>query len=369
MSQTAAEPAPGNAPLTGLVAGIVLAVVLGIAGKLAADYIGTDLLGLSRSPISPIMLAIVLGIIAANVIEMPEAWRAGFKFCTTRVLQLGIVLLGFRLSLTSAGTIGLQAAPLVIGCVVAALALVSVAGRLMHLPGPLNGLIAVGTSICGCTAIVATAPLIRARDAEISYAIATITVFGLVAMFAYPWLAHWIFEGDARLAGFFLGTSVHETAQVAGAGLIFQQQFDAPEALDVATITKLVRNLCMVILIPLIALRFGAGDGEDRKRWYQLIPLFIIGFALMSAIRTVGDIGPESGGPALGVIAPENWQQATTGITSTAKWLLTVAMAAVGLTTRLSFLKDLGLKPFLLGLTAATAVGGMSLLLIHTFLG
>lgn len=348
-------------------AGIALAVIVALASTFAATFVGTQLLGMSGAPISPIMLAIVAGMAIANLAPLPESLRSGFAFCTQWVLRAGIVLLGFRLSLNAAGAIGLNALPLIVACIATALAVVLIAGRLMRLPWRLNGLIAMGTSICGCTAIVAVAPLIRARDAEISYAIATITIFGLVAMLAYPWLAHWLFAGSAEQAGYFLGTAVHETAQVAGAGLIYQQQFGAPAALDVATVTKLVRNLTMVILVPVIALLFRDPEAEQGSRWYQLIPGFIVGFAALCALRTLGDWQIDNAGSALGLFSAANWSEATAAVGKAAKWLLTVAMAAVGLTTRFAVLKDLGLRPFLLGLAAATAVGVTSAMLLKLF--
>src|SRR5262249_47541323 len=147
-------------------------------------------------------------------------------------------------------------------------------------------LIAVGTSICGVSAIVATGPVIDAEEDEISYSVACITLFGMLALFLYPFLAHLIFAGDARLAGLFLGTSIHDTAQVAGAGLIYQQQFHAPEALNAATVIKLVRNLCMAGVIPLMAVlyRRSTGTSAGRQPWHQVVPLFVLGFVALATL-------------------------------------------------------------------------------------
>ena len=105
----------------------------------------------------------------------------------------------------------------------------------------------------GATAIVATAPGIHARDEEVAYAVANITIFGIAAMFLYPFLGDVIFSGDIPQTGLFLGTSIHETAQVAGAGLIYDQSFDItafPSGADIAVVAKLVRNAMMVVAIP-----------------------------------------------------------------------------------------------------------------------
>src|SRR5690606_18912917 len=119
------------------------------------------------------------------------------RFGLVRVLPFGIVLLGIRLSLGEAGAIGLQSLPIIISTVTAALLIVTCLARWVGLSGRLGTLIAVGTSICGATAIVATAPAIGANDDEVSYAVACITLFGVVAMLVYPFAGHWTFSGDS----------------------------------------------------------------------------------------------------------------------------------------------------------------------------
>jgi len=279
------------------------------------------------------------------------------------VLRLGIVLLGIRLSLSQAGSIGLQALPVIIGAVAAALLIVGFLARRMGLSGKLGTLIAVGTSICGATAIVATAPTIAAKDDEVSYSVACITLFGVVAMLLYPFAGHWIFDGDAVKSGLFLGTSVHETAQVAGAGLVYQQYYESPQALDVATVTKLVRNLGMLIVIPLMSIMYhrNHSDGTEAPKWYTMIPLFVVGFAIMSLIRTVGDMGDA---PFGGLLSPEQWSAIVKHTKEIAELCLAVAMAAVGLGTSIKGLREIGLKPLGAGLLAAVLVGGVSISLI-----
>ncbi|MEM1089311.1 MAG: putative sulfate exporter family transporter [Pseudomonadota bacterium] len=349
--------------------GISLAVLIAALSFVGAGALDAGWLGLRVSPFSPVILAIVFGALIANLGFAPEAWRCGFAFCSKYLLQAGIVALGFRLSLTSAGSIGLEALPLVLTCIAAALLIVAVSGPVMGLPGRLTGLIAVGTSICGCTAIVALAPLIRAKDEEVSYGIAVVAIFGVLAMLCYPWLAHWLFADQSQLAGFFLGTAIHDTAQVAGAALIYADQFLAAEALDVATVTKLVRNLMMVLLLPLMALLYRSPASTDARRGltFSLLPPFILAFVGMSALRSWGDMTLSESQAALGMLDAGAWQQVISVLSTAAKWLLAIAMAAVGLTTRFSVLRELGLKPFMLGLTAAAAVGLTSLTWLKTF--
>ena len=346
--------------------GIAVAVAISILAGYAADWVGTALLGFDKSPISAIMMAIILGMIVANTITLPAGLQSGLKFCTSVILKIGIMLLGIRLSLLSAGQFTLVALPFVLAAIAAGLLTVGLIGRYMGLSKQLSGLIAVGTSICGCTAIVAVAPLIKANESEISYSIACITIFGLAAMFFYPLLAHYAFADQPALAGLFLGTSIHETAQVAGAGLMYEAQYNSPVALELATVTKLVRNLCMIAVIPLVGILYGsertAGD-DSKVNYLAMIPWFIVGFAAMSAIRTIGDHGEM----AFGILEPAQWSHVVVVTRDIAERCLLIAMAAVGLTSMFSGMRSIGLRPFALGLFAALLVGGVSFTLISAF--
>lgn len=348
-------------------AGISLAVVVSIASAATADWFGVAVLGFAKSPVSAIMIAILLGMLLGNLLRLPENMLSGVRFCACTVLRIGIMLLGIRLSLIGAGQFTLVALPFVIVAIVVGLSTVRLLGRSMGLSKQLTGLIAVGTSICGCTAIVATAPLIKANESEVSYSIACVTVFGLAAMFLYPLLAHLAFPAQPELAGLFLGTSIHETAQVAGAGLMYETQYNAPAAMDIATVTKLVRNLCMIAVIPLVGILYGAAEREGGESaalsYWSLVPWFIVGFALMSAVRTVGDIGDQP----FGVLDPAHWNSIVAVVKSAAEYCLLVAMSAVGLTSMIGGIVRIGIRPFALGLFAALLIGGVSFTLITLF--
>ena len=174
-----------------------------------------------------------------------------------------------------------------------------------------NGIvIAVGTSICGASAIVATSPAINADKEEVAYAIANITIFGIIAMFLYPFMAYYLFSGDELASGLFLGTSIHETAQVAGAGLIYAEQFNSPKTMDIA-ITKLVRNVSMIIVIPTISyiyLRNNIGENNSKPSLISMFPIFIIGFILMGLIRSIGDYGIQNSNFSFEILTNNNWQ-------------------------------------------------------------
>jgi uncharacterized membrane protein YadS len=215
---------------------------------------------------------------------------------------------------------------------------------------------------------VATAPVIGASDDETSYAVGTITLFGLLALLFHPFIAHALFGSDALLSGIFLGTAIHDTAQVAGAGLLYDQQFSAPYALEAATVTKLLRNTFMILVIPLAALFYQRGQETDsrvRLGLLKVVPLFVIGFVLMAGLRTWGDLGDA---PFGGVLDIEQWEGLISSVSDLSVICLTVAMAAVGLGTHLARLKVLGLRPLAVGFLTALAVGGVSALLL-SFMG
>jgi uncharacterized integral membrane protein (TIGR00698 family) len=344
-----------------------LGIAFGVAavGNWLATALGTQLLHFKKSPISEITIAVVLGLTIRNTIGLPMVYERGLRLCGREVLRIGIILLGFRLSLAAVGKFGFVALPIILACIAAALIVVTWVTRGLGLPRRLGSLIAVGTSICGVSAIVATAPVIEAEEDEVSYAVACVTLFGLVALFTYPFIAHELF-GDPRLAGVFLGTAIHDTAQVAGAGLMYQQQFDTPVALNAATVTKLVRNVCMAGVIPLVgALYHRSGDPSKcgQMRLAQAVPLFVFGFLAVVAFRTAGDlaIGPPEEHP--------DWKQFLDRADAVAAWCLTIAMASVGLGTGLARVQRLGWKSFGVGLAAAVVVGGVSAGLITLLAG
>jgi uncharacterized integral membrane protein (TIGR00698 family) len=219
-------------------------------------------------------------------------------------------------------------------------------------------LIAVGTSICGATAIVALAPSINAKKIEITYAIANITVFGLLAMFIYPIVANLVFSNDLSV-GLFLGSSIHETAQVAGSGLIYAEQYSRQDVVGIATLTKLVRNTLMVIVIPYLAHR-SLSNNNTKPNVSTIFPYFIIGFIVFGLVRTFGDYYFLTQNDSI----INNWNLIIQYIKKLAEFLLIIAMAAIGYNTNFKHFKKLGIKPFYLGFIAASMVGLISISII-----
>jgi len=184
----------------------------------------------------------------------------------------------------------------------------------------------------------------------------------MIALILHPFIAHWVFPNHPELAGVFLGTAVHDTAQVAGSALMYEQLYNAPAALDYAVVTKLMRNLFMLAVIPVMTFAYqrSAASGGRRTSLHKLVPLFVLGFLAMTALRAVGDTGDRP----FGMLSEEMWAAAVDFMRSAADWCLVVAMAAVGLGTSLSQLRSLGWKPFVAGFAAAVSVGLFSVIMI-----
>lgn len=366
--------------LSRLIPGLVLCFIVMMAGIIGADWIGIGLRSAGilpeggASPISGIFVAILLGIVIRNTIGLPDVFSKGISFSLKYALRAGIILLGLRLSMTEALKLGAWGLPLIVACISVGLFVTLFFTAKMNQSKRLGTLIATGTGICGVTAIMATAPVIKAKENEIAYAVANITIFGLLGMLFYPYLAHAFFADEPIKAGLFLGTAIHDTAQVTGAALIYDQLYDSAAVVDVATITKLTRNVFIIAVIPFVSFLFyrnnkQPGQAAQLPKWYKLFPLFILGFLLLSLVRTIGDSTAVSG-EAFGLWDPSDWENFY-GFWSSfgSTYMLGLAMAAVGLGTNLKIFKGMGVKPFYIGFIAAISVGMVSLLLISLFGG
>ena len=343
-----------------VIPGIILAFVLYTLSQGFNNIIGIELLGYEKSPISTAMIAILIGIFFGNIFQVREMTSIGLDFTQKYILKLGIICLGIQLKPFEFLEFGKIAIPLIIICIISVLVVVKLLIKKLKIPRHMAYLISIGSTVCGTTAIMATAPVIKAKKNEISYAIANITVFGILSMLIYPYFANFYFESDPLQIGLFLGTSIHETSQVAAAGLIYDQQFNSPETLNIATVTKLIRNTFLVIMIPLFAYLYNRGEAKEKN--YSIIkifPYFVLGFVGMIIFRNIGDH------LFLETTSSQNWSQTVYIIKSSSKVFLTMAMAAIGLSTNLRGLKTMGYKPFVVGFIAMTTVGLVSLITIN----
>ena len=367
-----------NGKVMKVLPGLVLCFVIMMLGIYGAELIGLMMKQMnliaadSKTPVSGIFVAIIIGMLVRNIFGMKEIFTFGMSFSVKKLLRLGIILLGLRLSLVEALKLGALEIPLIIACIASGFFLTIYLTKKMQQSTRLGMLIASGTGICGVTAIMATAPILKAKDDEISYAVANITIFGLTGMILYPFLANYLFSDDPIRTGLFLGTAIHDTAQVTGAALIHAQMFQMDEVIDVATVTKLTRNLFIIVVIPFVSYLFFKNKKVDEEevmpKWYTFIPLFVIGFLLLSFIRTIGDSTLANKGVAFGFLNPSVWESIyTKGSSFGTTYLLGMAMAGVGLSTNFKMFKGIGLKPFYIGLIAALTVGFVSAILISLF--
>ena len=346
-----------------IIPGVILALVFCLFSQGINNVIGIELFGTSKSPISTVMIAILLGIIMGNAFTPRPGMMIGLDFTQKYILKLGIIFLGIRLSFEEFVKFGTVAIPLIIVCILSVLVLIKLLIKKVSISSRMSYLIAIGTSVCGATAIVATAPIIDAKKTEVAYAIANITLFGVIAMLVYPYFAEWYFDGEPLKAGLFLGTAIHETSQVAAAGLIYDQQFNSPETLNVATVTKLIRNTFLVVMVPLFGFLYNRGKTKNKNySIFNIFPYFVLGFIGMMILRNIGD--------QIFTLDSDNyeiWKSFINILKILATTFLTMAMAAVGISINISELRSMGHKPFVVGLIAAITVGVVSIISLETF--
>ena len=343
-----------------VIPGIILAFVLYTLSQGFNNIIGIELLGYNKSPISTAMIAILLGIFFGNVFKVRDGFQKGLDFTKEYILKFGIICLGIQLKPFEFLDFGKIAIPLIIICIISVLIIIKLLIKKLKIPTRMAYLISIGSTVCGTTAIMATAPVIKANKNEVSYAIANITLFGILSMLIYPYFANFYFDGEPLLIGLFLGTSIHETSQVAAAGLIYEQQFNSPETLNIATVTKLIRNTFLVIMIPLFAFLYNRGQTQGKNySILSIFPYFVLGFVGMILLRNIGDEI---------YLSSSNWIGSIEIIKLFSKIFLTMAMAAIGLSTNLKDIKNMGYKPFIVGFIAMLTVGIVCILTIESYL-
>ena len=341
--------------------GIILAFILYSLSQGFNNVIGIEFFGYSKSPISTAMIAIMLGIFFGNIFRIRDSFQKGLDFTREYILKMGIICLGIQLKPFEFLDFGKIAIPLIVVCMISVLVVIKILIIKLKIPIRMAYLISIGSTVCGTTAIMATAPVIKANKNEISYAIANITLFGIISMLLYPYFANYYFDNDPLFVGLFLGTSIHETSQVAAAGLIYDQQFNSPESLNIATVTKLLRNTFLIIMIPLFALLYNRGRSTDRSySILKIFPYFVLGFVGMIILRNTGD--------QLFAIDGGKWLKTIEIVKFLSKIFLTMAMAAIGLSTDLKDVKEMGFKPFFVGFMAMLTVGFISIFTIEIYL-
>ena len=324
-----------------LIPGLLLAGAIAAVATWAAQFPIVRSNGLSA-----LTLAIIMGLIIGNTIypSIAASCGAGVGFAKARLLRTGIVLYGLRLTFQDIGHVGMA------GVVIDALVLSStfllaqwVGQKLLGMDKRTTLLVGAGASICGAAAVLATEPVAKGRAEDVAVAVATVVVFGTIGTFLYPALFHWNAEygwinTTMQQYGVFVGSTVHEVAQVVAAGEAIGSQ-----AADTAVIAKMVRVMMLAPFLLILSMwlsrserqegmKNGVSNGQPGNK--ITIPWFAVGFVVMAGINSLGIL------PKVVVDAGVQLDNA----------LLAIAMAALGLTTHIRAVRAAGTKPLILAL-------------------
>ena len=325
----------------GLLVALAVAAVATVLGR-AVPVVG--------GPVSGIVLGLLTAAVAGRVLGAArvDRWRPGLAFASKPVLQASIVLLGATLSLDQVAVVGLASLPVMLGTLTVALLGAWLLGRLLGVRGDTQLLIGVGTAICGASAIAATQAVIRARESEVAYAIGTIFTFNIAAVLLFPQLGH-LLHLDAHAFGLWAGTAINDTSSVVAAGYSY-----GGDAGPYSVVVKLTRSLVLIPVVLALSLwtarRAGAttpAPTTRRPSWTKVVPLFLLGFVAASALDTLG-------------VVPAGWHA---GLTTAGTFLITTALAGIGLALRPADLRRAGIRPLLLGGVLWVLVASSSLAL------
>ncbi len=310
------------------------------------------------------IISIILGMLVAIILKKREPFEKGIKFTSKKILQWAVILLGFGLNLNVILQTGKQSLPVIVSTITTSLVISFVLCRVMHIPGKISTLIGVGSSICGGSAIAATAPVIDADDEEVAQSISVIFFFNVIAAIVFPWLGHII--GFSTVSGepfgIFAGTAVNDTSSVTAAASTWDSMWGLGSAtLETAVTVKLTRTLAIIPITLALAFwrtrRAENSNGIDSVEGKSvsiraIFPMFILYFICASIITTVAS----AAGIDASVFAP---------VKELSRFFIVLAMAAIGLNTDIVKLIRSGGKPLILGFACWTGITIVSLLMQH----
>jgi len=324
--------------------------------------------GGTRHPIGAAIIAIILGVLIANLIKLPKPVVAGAKQIVRSVIPYAIVCVGAGLNLVAISEAGLSALSIMLGAVIFAYGAAYLIGRLLGLPHKTATLLGVGTGICGSSAIVAAAPLIDADDEDLVLSVGAVNLLGLIMMLLLPAFAPLIGLSAERF-GVWCGASIHAVPQVLAAGdAYFTGGAGAALSAEWATLIKLGRVALLAPLVFVLALmhakkRASSGSGDSvTVRYHQLVPWFIWGFIIMAALATKGWLPTLTFGEGSAPVASADV------IKFAGKLLLTFAMAAIGLGVNLRLMAGVGGRAVIAGATSSILLALAALGLVYLLL-
>ena len=309
----------------------------------------------------PIVGGSVFAILAGMVISLirrPSAkMTPGITYTSKKILQYAVILLGFGLNLSEIAKVGATSLPIIVSTISTSLIVSFLLYKLMKMPANISTLIGVGSSICGGSAIAATAPVISADDEEIAQSISVIFLFNVIAALVFPTLGGVLGLSNEGF-GLFAGTAVNDTSSVTATASAWDGMHPGANTLDQATIVKLTRTLAIIPITLVLAIwrtakiKRAGGAGENTFSLKKIFPFFILFFVLASVITTVAT----SLGVPSGAFSP---------FKELSKFFIIMAMAAIGLNTDIVKLVRSGGKPIFMGLCCWIAIACVSLGMQH----
>ncbi|MCQ2514373.1 MAG: YeiH family protein [Ruminococcus sp.] len=340
------------------VKGILLCLAIALGATLAVNsFSALEIIG------APV-ISIILGMILTLFIKNKEPFAKGITFTSKKVLQYAVILLGFGLNLAMVGKVGLTSLPIIISTISTSLIMAFIMYKLIKIPSKTATLIGVGSSICGGSAIAATAPVIDADDEEIAQSISVIFLFNVIAALIFPTLGGWLGMSDVGF-GLFAGTAVNDTSSVTAAASTWDTLHNTNgSVLEYATIVKLTRTLAIIpitLVLAFIRTRKEKMLNENNNSTTKvsikkIFPMFILYFVLASVITTI--VQALLTGQAL-----ENAQAVFGFLKQLSKFFIVMAMAAIGLNTNIVKLVKSGGKPIILGLVCWVSIAFVSIVM------
>ncbi len=308
-----------------------LGILLSLAIAACAFFLG-KLVPVVGGPV----LGITLGILVTSLFKLPETSRAGIKFTSKYILQFAVVLLGFEMNMTKVIEVGKQSILVIFLTLTASFLTAYLVGRRLQIHKKLAILIGVGTAICGGSAIAAAAPAINAEDKDISFAISTIFLFNIIAVFLFPFIGHLLHMSDAGF-GMWAGTAINDTSSVVAAGYSYSNA-----AGNFATIVKLTRSLMIVPITLALALLTARAEKKENSNFnfLKVFPWFVVGFLAAAIINSLGWLPVE----------------VSSTLAQSGKFFIIMAMSAIGLSTNVRTFVQTAPRALILGASTWLAV-------------
>jgi uncharacterized integral membrane protein (TIGR00698 family) len=310
------------------------------------------------------VIAIVAGMILALVIKDKTRFSSGITFTSKKVLQYAVILLGFGLNLSTISKVGKTSLPIILSTISTSLIVSFIMYKLLKVHSKTAVLIGVGSSICGGSAVAATAPVIGADDEEIAQAISVIFLFNVIAALIFPTLGGLLGMSNDGF-GLFAGTAVNDTSSVTAAASTWDTLHGTNGAvLEYATIVKLTRTLAIIPITLVLAFvrmhkeKKSGAESQTRVSIKSIFPMFILYFVLASVITTVAT--SVLMGAALDIA-----KSIFSFLKQLSKFFIVMAMGAIGLNTNIVKLIKSGAKPIILGFTCWVAIAAVSIAMQH----